>query len=426
MNYSRWATVSELKERLTEIKPDSKVNKSGIPMMCEGDNLYIKDDEQHTMIIGATGSGKTQTTVLPVLRLAIKAEESFILNDVKGEIYELLKEDLDKNNYNTIVINLSDPTNSANFNPLSLAEKLYKEGKKDQASDILESIGTYLFRGEKYDPNSDPFWRNSATSLFIGLVLYQFENGVDNVTLNSTAELLDNFDEVEKYYKETSKFVTSAKYLASIVLAPTETKGSIISVFSQSIRLFTTREQLSELMSKTSFDMENIQKDKTALFIITDGTTYTKRMLPSLIIEECYHAVSLTNNASRRLNILIDEFDKLVAIDNLVNILSLARSNKIRFNIYVQSFFDLQNTYGKEKADLLIFNFINMVYLLSFDFNTLEEISKLCGNQKVEGDIEPLVTPEELKMLDQFEAVVLMPRMYPIKTKLVPDYKINW
>ena len=29
-------------------------------------------------------------------------------------------------------------------------------------------------------------------------------------------------------------------------------------------------------------------------------------------------------------------------------------------------------------------------------------------------------------MLEQFEAIVLIPRVMPFKTKLTPDYKINW
>ena len=33
---------------------------------------------------------------------------------------------------------------------------------------------------------------------------------------------------------------------------------------------------------------------------------------------------------------------------------------------------------------------------------------------------------EELKLLNTFEAIVLIPRINPIRTKLLPDYKIDW
>ena len=57
--YSRRATVEELKSKLTPVRYDSEIKKSGIPMMYDENNLYIKDDEAHTLVIGSTGSGKT-------------------------------------------------------------------------------------------------------------------------------------------------------------------------------------------------------------------------------------------------------------------------------------------------------------------------------------------------------------------------------
>ena len=100
MAYSRWATVEELKSKLTPISYDSEIKKSGIPMMYDDNNLYIKDDESHTLVIGTAESDKIQSTMLPQLRLAIKARESFIVHDVKGEIYNTLSGELKKQNYN--------------------------------------------------------------------------------------------------------------------------------------------------------------------------------------------------------------------------------------------------------------------------------------------------------------------------------------
>ena len=56
------------------------------------------------------------------------------------------------------------------------------------------------------------------------------------------------------------------------------------------------------------------------------------------------------------------------------------------------------------------------------DLPTLEDISRYCG----ESNNKPLISVEELKSLDYFESIIMMIRMMPIKTKLLPDYKINW
>ena len=82
--------------------------------------------------------------------------------------------------------------------------------------------------------------------------------------------------------------------------------------------------------------------------------------------------------------------------------------------------------YSKEEADILKMCFGNIVYLLSDDIYTLEEISKYCGTKEVDGKLLPLITVEELKTLDYFEAIILMSRTMPIKTKLLPDYQIDY
>ena len=426
MAYSRWATEEELKSKLTQISYNSEIKKSGVPMMYDDNNLYVKDDTSHTMVIGSSGSGKTQSTMLPQLRLAIKANESFVIHDVKGEIYDILSGELKRKDYNTVVINLDNPTLGDNFNPLTLPYTLYKNGEKDRTMELLENIGYYFCCNETLENNIDPFWVNSATSLFIGLALYLFENAEEEeINISSLLYLASNFETLSSEIKEMDK--TSAIYinLSNTILAPTETRGSIISVFVQNIRLFASRESLLKLLSSTSFNIENAQKDKTALFIISNGKPISRRLIP-LIIDECYFAVTLTNDKTRRLNIVLDDFENLIPIKEFNNMLTIARGNNINFSIYIRSLLELRNVYGVEGTEILKMVFGNIIYLLANDIETLESISKLCGNQQTEKGIEPLISIEELKLLNNFEAIILIPRINPIRTKLLPDYKIDW
>ena len=426
MAYSRWATVEELKSKLTPISYDSEIKKSGIPMLYDDKHLYIKDDETHTMVIGSTGSGKTQSTMLPQLRLAIKAQESFVVHDVKGEIYDKLSGELIKQKYNIIVINLDDPTVGNNFNPLSLPYELYKSGQKDKAVELLENVGYYFCCNETFNANTDPFWNNSATSLFIGLSLYLFDNAKkEEVNISSLLNIVSEFDKLSEQVKKLDKNSPTYINLSNIILAPTDTKGSILSVFIQNIRLFVSRETLLKMLSSSNFDIMNIQKDKTALFIISNNKLTSRRLVP-LIIEECYYSAVTTNDKTRRLNIVIDEFENLIPIKDFNNMLTLARSYNIKYSIFIRSILELRNTYGAEGTEILKMVFGNIVYLLANDTETLEDISKLCGNTQTEKGIEPLITVEDLKLLNDFEAVILIPRINPVKTKLLPDYQIDW
>ena len=426
MAYSRWATTEEIISKFTQINYDSDIKKSGIPMMYDENNLYIKDDVAHTMVIGSTGSGKTQAIMLPQLRLAIKAQESFIVHDVKGEIYDILSGELKKQNYNTIVINLDNSTVGNKYNPLSLSYELYKNGNVDQAIELLENVGYYFCCNETFNENLDPYWTNSATSLFVGLALYLFDNAnEDEINLSSLLNLVSDFDKLTEKLNNYDPISPTYIYLSGIVFAPSDTKGSIISVFNQNMRLFVSRESLLKQLSTTDFDIKNIQKEKTALFIISNNKLVSRRLIP-LLIEECYFATTINNDKTRRLNIVLDEFENLIPFKEFNNMLTLSRGYNIKFSIYIRSLLELRNTYGIEKTEILKIVFGNIVYLLANDTETLEEISKLCGKQKTENGVESLISIEDLKLLNNFEAIVLIPRIYPIKTKLLPDYKIDW
>lgn len=427
MSHSRWATIEELKSKLSPINADLKVEKSGIPMMYDEKNLYIKDDGEQTLVIGSSGSGKTQSIILPQLRLAIEAEESFIIHDVNGGIHETLSEKLKNKEYKTIIINLDDTSSGNSFNPLTYPYKLYKDNKKDKAVELLENLGYYFCCEDRFNSNIDPFWNNSATSLFVGLSLYLFDNEpVEEINIGNILKLVTDLDSLKEKIKEYDKISPIYINLSNIILAPQETRGSIVSVFIQKLTSFISRESLLKLLSKTDFEIENIKKEKTAIFIISNNKDISCRLIP-IIIEEIYFATTNNYNKNdKRLSILIDSFETLVPFKNFINMLTNSRGFDINFSIYLRSLLELKNIYGKEKADLIKMLSGNIVYLLANDIETLEEISSLCGQTETEKGIEPLITKEELKLLNNFEAVILIPRLYPIKTKLLPDYKINW
>ena len=116
----------------------------------------------------------------------------------------------------------------------------------------------------------------------------------------------------------------------------------------------------------------------------------------------------------------------MVPIKNFSALITYCRSIKIKLAVTIRSYIHLSNMYSKEEAEILKMCFGNLVYLLSDDIYTLEEISKYCGNTLVDNKVERLVTVEDLKTINTFEAIVIIPRMMPFKTKLLPDYQIDW
>lgn len=426
MNNLRWLTQEELKNQLTQINKTTQIKKSGIPMTYDEENLYIDDKGVHSLVIGTTGSGKTQTTLLPQARLAIEANESLVVNDVKGEIYQVLKEDLEKNNYNVIKLNLENPSDGNYYNPLKLAYDLYKNDNQDKAMEVLENLAYYLF-SDGNNKNIDPFWENSAINYFTGLALYLFKTeSEENININNifklSTEINKNKESIDKVLSDINENPAVYMNLAGILEAPTETRGSIVSVFAQKLKLYISREKLSNMMSKTDFDINSITNGKTAIFIISGASVYSNSLVP-LIVNQIYYIVDIYGKKETRINILLDEFGRIKPILNIINVINNSRSLNIRFTIYIMSLLELRNNYGIETTELIKISVGNIIYLLANDIETLDEISKMCGMEK---DNKPLISSEELKLLNPFEAIILMPRVLPIKTKLIPYYQIKW
>ena len=201
MSHAKWATKEEMIERLEAVDLSSKVEKSGIPIAYDDKYLYVDTKEAHSMIIGSTGSGKTQTTILPMLKLSMMAKDSVVVNDPKGELYEKCAANFKENGYEVLALDFNDAKLGNAWNPLKEAYDFYNSDNKDKAIKALEDIGYYLF----YDRNSkdsDPFWINSTINYFVGLALYLFENAtIEETNLNSIYQL-SNYLNTDKKGKE--------------------------------------------------------------------------------------------------------------------------------------------------------------------------------------------------------------------------------
>ena len=86
MNYAQFKNLAELREELTKVDKALNIDRSGIPLTYDHNNLYLDTKDHHTLVIGSTGSGKTQTVVLPQIKLAMYTGESLIIKDNNGEI----------------------------------------------------------------------------------------------------------------------------------------------------------------------------------------------------------------------------------------------------------------------------------------------------------------------------------------------------
>ena len=449
--YSRWTSADEMKKELTMVKVQApQADAGGLPLINDGKKMWVDNGEGHTLIIGSTGAGKTQVAIFPLVHSLAKHDESMIITDPKGEIYETTAEMLRKRGYNVVLLNFRNPQQGSGWNPLHLPYKYYKEGNPDKANELTDDLAMNILYDENAQ-NNDPFWEKTSADYFSGICLGLFEDAKeDEINLNSVNLFTTVGEEkcgpnalyANEYFKTKDPASPAYVSASSTISAPNDTRGSILSVFKQKIRLFAARENLSEMLSHSDFEFEDIGRKKTAVFIVIQDEKKTYHSLVTIFLKQCYetlvdYAQKCGGKLPYRTNFLLDEFANMPPLKDVDTMVSAARSRKMRFFFVIQNYAQLAEVYGKEKGDTIRGNCTNIVYLISTELSALKEISEMCGEVKVKTDkkdkdgkaieeTRPLITVSDLQKLKMGEIILLRLRMDPFRTKLKLNYQIDW
>ncbi|MFV0499746.1 MAG: VirD4-like conjugal transfer protein, CD1115 family [Bacilli bacterium] len=443
---NKFATEKEFKGSLAKVNcSDKEFDKAGIPLWSDGKEAYVDDSEYHSLVIGSTGSGKSTRLVFPMINVLAKKGESMIMTDPKGEVYEKTGNFLRDKGYNVIIINLRDPDKGNAWNPLRLPYQLYLDGDEDKAIELLDDLALNIMRGE--GANKDPFWEGAASDYFTGLALSLFQNAkpseINLNSINIMATVGDQKFLSSNYMKEYFKTIdeTSVAYLnaSTTIFTANETKQGIMAVFKQKIKTFSSKENLSKMLATTDFNMKDIGKEKTAVYIVVQDEKKTYHGLVTIFLKQLYETlidVAQENGMKLpiRTNFILDEFANMPPLKDIDSMISAARSRLIRYTLIIQNFSQLSEVYGKDKAETIKSNCGNLLFLMSTELATIEEISKLAGETKKEIkvgetkqiDKNPLLAITELQRLKQGEVIVLRQRARPFKTKLVGIWEYDF
>ncbi len=144
---SRWVTQKELKSEKKFMYctwNTLKDSKDGILLRSElkSGSLEINMYSPiHAMIIGTTGTGKTQKYIEPSIQIlsSTKTKPSFVIADPKGEIYEKHSHKLKNEGYDVKVFNLRQPYASTRWNPLDNAYMMYHK-----AFHLYDAVETHI------------------------------------------------------------------------------------------------------------------------------------------------------------------------------------------------------------------------------------------------------------------------------------------
>lgn len=361
----------------------------GVKKEGDSERIYYVGEDSHVLCIGATRSGKTRCLVVQSICTLGLAGESIVVSDPKAELYHYTAEFLEKLGYRVWVLDFKNPSKSMRYNLLQPIINAVNNGDADRAEMLAWDLTSNLVgkaEGEK-------IWTNGECSIIAAAILCvvcdnkrrpDYQN-LTNVYwfIAEMVKMIGNKMPLLEYVKKLPPSHPAKALLSISDVAPSRTRGSFYTSALTTLRLFTSR-SIYSITSASDLDLEDIGKEKQALFIILPDEKTTFYPVASLIVSQLYEVLAnLADNRGGRLkqrvNFMLDEFGNFTTISDFTNKLTVGGGRGMRFNLFIQSFSQLKEKYDENISDTIKANCQIWAYLQAYDMDTLREISEKLG-----------------------------------------------
>jgi type IV secretory pathway TraG/TraD family ATPase VirD4 len=346
-------------ELLTK-KETPQGTKAGISIW-EGEPFPFKRENQHFLITGSPGAGKTQI-IFPMVYQAFKRGDKAIVWDIKGTFIQAFagKEGVDL---------------LAGWDKRSIA---WSPGMDIRSQLDCQQVASIMFPPNPKD--SQPFFLNSARQILEAIFVYLDSQGQDwgwgdvwsilSMEKNEIAKVLSSFED--------------GKALANVIGGDSKATEDIYSTLighaQQTIRWY------AKAWPKGTVSLRKWVHGNSKLLIIggiperTDLAQATANISVELIVNEI---LSLPDDPNRRIWLFLDELATLGKLTSLLNAFSLGRSKGLCVVAGIQDIGKLEHHYGAQLAKSIANTFSTQIVLRCSDHDTAQWASKNLGEQEV-------------------------------------------
>ena len=399
----------------------------------------------NVLIVGGSGSGKSASYSIPNAHLGLG---SYIFTDPKGEIYDATAGYLKEQGYEIKLLNLVNPESSDSYNPI-----FHVQSQLD-----VDIIASTIVKGQKSDSSAaDPYWDNMSELLLKALIYYLLATRPpEEQNLASCAELVraanSNGDT-----NMLADLINKLPYdhparmnFKSVELASEKTYSSILSSLQSSLGKFDSKE-IADVTSTNTIDFEELVTKKTALYVVSSDTHTAYDFLLTIFFSQMIQQLyDFADKNGGKLPVptffILDEFANIGQIPDFDKKISTSRSRGISFSVILQNLDQLKGIYEKS-YETIIGNCDTHVFLGSNSYETVEYFSKELGEKTIshhtkstnrdnhsvrqgfsESDqimARALMTPDELRRMDNNECIIFEKGLKPIKAKKYWWYKKN-
>lgn len=420
----RWNT----KEELLPILENANTLHSGVPILCEENgNTWLDTSENHIAVVGLTGCGKTRRVLLPLVWSIIRAGESALVLDSKGDIYRETATFAKENGYKMFLVDCRNKLQSNSYNPLKYIFDLYRRGDTaslEQAEDQLDCFARALVPKDK-----DPFWYHSSVDLLKGIVYILLKYGEpDEVNLSSVHSILTNANKLVgmepalKSIAETFREGSSVRNTLSsyVGLSARETQSCIASYLSAALNQLTLSEVTSAFLAGDDINIACLnEKNKILLYVIVpDENASFFNVAATLINQFAQHFIARAcqngGRLKKRVNVVVDELSNIAPClhDCFPQLMSASRSRNIRVCFATQSKVQLEAYFSPPQCETIFDNAETQFFFRVKSEKTMNELVRRCGERKIDYgwhvSTEPVISAEGISSLKKGQAIIFV------------------
>ena len=394
---------------------DPRVSSPGIPLEVQGDRVSLSPQDQHAMIIGSSGRGKTRRAIYPSVILSARAGHSLIVCDPKGEIYRHTAAEVRKCGLNVKVLNLREPGCGDRWSPFTLVKHCWDIGDKSRATMLIKDIAAIVT--EDISSTRDKYWQMAAIDTVVGFSLFLLERGT-NLTFSNIHRLTNQYYS-ERDMRDTFRSILdpsadSYRRLTTLTGLDTEvTLSCVISETNAALARYCDQADVRDLLLGDDYDLTEIGRIPTAYYIVVPDESTAMHPIAGLFVSQSYSEliryadVRMTNTLPLLVDYVIDEFGSIPG-DDWCSKLTAARSRGIRFTIAIQTIDQLYARFGENQAKTILSNCRVVLYLGGRDMKMMRLFEDLSGHVTDQNGYEhPRMSLEQMSGMNMGEVIIL-------------------
>ena len=407
-----------------------------------GKNLIADSTPYHTLVVGATGSGKGVGVIIPTL---LTWKESVIVVDPKGESHEITGGF--RSTFSEVFYFNPMDSKSCHINPLDFIPR------DNRAVAKIRNICLIMHP----DQSKDVYWDTvprQMLEMMIGHVLVKGKSkslAEVSAILNTKQSYADLFKGMLKEYQDEpigafhplfevaeATVAYASRFHQMATGQNAEQLVTHITAVRSDLSAYSTPEACKAL-GCSDFTLEDISDGERpiSLFFCCDVDNLPQLMpMFKLIYSMTIRSLLHQQEHKHKLLLVLDEFSQFKKFEIIQEQIPFVRSYGIRIMAFIQSVAQLREHYGQYATDALLDNFQLKVYLKASAPETGDFFEKMLGRKTilskktslssnrrsvgVDGWTEntseigrPLLTSNEVLSLPPYQEIIFRPNIHP-------------